>query len=133
MKIHEYKPPPTATAQLGKAHTHPTPSRFPVVGRTKSTNEPIVGHIDYGEWCVLQDGRVSSPSGTKSIAGRVNLSASKVDFSMIRVRQGALHALLGGLVEAGPMKDAWHADASGSQSPLPPEILTPRNSAEPHH
>ncbi|GEM_PF-4242081 len=105
MKISDNRSPDIGHAHSARPSTT-TPSRFPVVGRTTATNEPIVGRINHGEWCILQDGRVASPAGTRTLAGRVILSAPAMDFNLIRIRDGVVQSLLKGMVEDAP--SAFH-------------------------
>jgi hypothetical protein len=113
------------------------PSRFPVVGRTSGTREPIVGHVDHGEWCVLQDGRVASPSGARILAGRLDLSAPAMDFNLIRVRDGEVHSLIKGLIEGktktgetGVTAGATMAGDSGTAAA--PSVAAPGSGIPPH-
>jgi hypothetical protein len=95
-------------------------SRFPVVGRTTGTNEPIVGHLNHGEWAILQDGRVACPAGTPILAGRLILSAPAMDFGLVRVRDGVLYSLVRGLLEAASTASERLSRAE-EPSPLPQE------------
>jgi hypothetical protein len=109
------------------------------VGRTTGTNEPIVGHINHGEWAVLQDGRVACPAGTRILAGRLILSAPAMDFGLLRVRDGALRSLVRGLLEAVPQEtrafaanirlqepSADAASARASRNPPQARAMPPR-------
>jgi hypothetical protein len=94
----------------------------PVIGHTLMTDRPIIAHLHGREYCVLADGHVTSPMGSRTMAGRINLDAPDLDFSRIHVRNDALHCDVPGFLVGGP---AVARRTVGGISPLHPVLSAP--------
>ena len=114
MRFPATRPPSPKHSPAPSRAPSPGPDRFPILGQTLLSDKPFIARLLGGEYVVLTDGRVTTPMGAKTIAGRINLDAPDLDFNRIEVRGDALHCDTPGMLAGHPVLARPHQPGQAS-------------------